>query len=234
MTNLGRCSALAPCLDVPEIACVDGFGNIQRECTLCPGCDPELVHPHVRGACPIGFVCAELAFAPEGGSVTGGGFCPGGEVGVPCAPLDSGSVGALVSNITMSVPSTRYRMRYFTLLQDPTNFSSAIRFDLETPPVNVTPPGPLIEASKFSKELHKLSLIFDKLTNRNNGVDACSSNLHPTFLASLGREPSCSWIDRRTYQIAIGSGATVDLETKVLLSPEASITFTSEFDGTVG
>lgn len=237
MSLLGDCAAKAPCLEHAEIVCVDAFGNVARTCTLCKtlmgqNCDLDLIHPSLSARCPVGSVCAEVAEGPTSMLLTGGGDCMDARgLRVPCAALGSGAVGALFENVTLSTASTRPRLRFFTLLQHPVNFSDVVEFSYVTPPFNVTPPGPLIVSATFSPELHKLFLSFDKITNRNADRDECESNLHPTFLARAGNNPRCSWIDKRTLELTLGEKATVDLSTRVLLAPNSHITFTSVFDG---
>ncbi|KAJ1472128.1 hypothetical protein T484DRAFT_1915244, partial [Baffinella frigidus] len=108
---------------------------------------------------------------------------------------------------------------------------------IAVPGVNITSLKQVIERVLFSKELHILHITFDRLTNRNEvpGVapaeNSCSNNLDPSFLSTLGTDPHCSWTDRRTLEIVLGAGATVDMATRVLLSPLSSITFASDVDG---
>ncbi|KAJ1496313.1 hypothetical protein T484DRAFT_1760264, partial [Baffinella frigidus] len=240
MSLTGRCSAGAPCLNDAEIACIDTFGNVQRACTICDSCDAALVDPAISARCALGKVCTKIIAAPEGGLLSGEGDCfdPLDASPLPCALLTSGAVGARIANVVMSLASPRYQLKFFTLLQDPNNLSSAVEYSYETRPFNVTPPGPMIESVLFSKELHILHIKFDKLTNRNEvpgvaqGENSCSNNLDAAFQATLGTDPRCSWTDRRTLEIVLGAGATVDTATRILLSPLSSITFTSEFDDT--
>ena len=253
MSLPSRCEQKSPCLDPAEIACADAYGNVQRDCQACTDkmqkaklCSYRYSFGLDTSPCAIGKICARLV-TPLVANVSSQHMCSG----QPCAHIQTGPtsfvpayvsagmttvpVGALFDSLTFSFPSADFELEFYTYLHHPTNKSQRIELLYSTPLFQVKPPRPSIKSVTFSGSFVELTVEFDRATDncpKSLGeTEPCVSYLDPVFISALGTPARCGWTDSKTLMIHLGTGATVNSSTPVLLARGNTITHTARYNG---
>ena len=251
MSLPNRCSQLSECLDFTEIVCVDEYGNVQEQCKVCnvrmpvdgmciDGSNAELAK-NWNDACPLGMVCAQLLSptyadgASEKPSISSVKTC--GTSGSPCASVQpkSGPYGALFDSLKFPFPSADYVVRFYTYLAHPTNSTSKILLEYQTPRFSVIPPRPQVQSVLFSNTFVELHFQFDRLTNKLpkmfGETEGCDDYLAPEFIRTLGIPVTCRWASSSRLIAYLGVNASVGPFTQVLLSPHNTIKHLGTYNG---
>lgn len=243
LTYPGGCSSLSPCLLPGEMRCVDMYGNVQDSCKMCrePNClDTFAITATAAQICPAGKMCVRLASPVPTGAKLYSTKLGSADCSVnPCgSPLREGTlpVPAFFTDLTMTVPSTKYRLEFYVMVIDPILIETIYTWTHTSPPFDVLPPAPRISAAVFSLTMSQLTISFDRKTSMNVGVSApddtsCFPELEPLFVAKLGLSPYCTWTSPYALLINLGLSAAADSSTRIMLSPQSRIIHQAVYDG---
>jgi len=62
-------------------------------------------------------------------------------------------------------------------------------------------------------------------------VGPCEDELAPSFVATLGNGPFCTWLNSTVYMVSMGAGATISQETQFFLNERSRIVYSERVKG---
>ena len=247
-----ECGARAPCFVSLRVGCVDKYGNINPTCNTKRGdrtLNPTKIPDGFSLDCSTG-MCLKLMTGPPNSIVRSPTLSNSYSCSRQRCQMEMEQGVVSFTDIEMSLTGTEYSLVIFSYIIDP--YTKRIeKWEYITPYFDVYPPAPMVSKVEFTAAMNRLLVFFDRPTNMNEGVRTardqalvaannwdpylwvgpCEDELAPSFIASLGNGPFCTWINTTVYMVSMGSGATVSKETQFLLDDRSRILYIERVKG---